>query len=419
MKISVYNLGCKVNKYECDSLLKTLEERGHEVSEDLIYADLYILNTCAVTNEAERKSRQCVSRCLKLNPDAKIVVCGCASQNDPQQFIKKQNVVFVSGNAGKAKLADRLNETGILVDDLPTVYEDDFSPEVVRTRAYVKIQDGCDNYCSYCLIPYVRGRSRSRSISSVVEECLNLQKKCKEITITGIDISSYGKNIGADLATLIYALKDIDCRIRLGSLEVSVIDERLLDALSEMKNFCPQFHLSLQSGEDGVLKKMNRHYTTSNYLDKVKLIRRYFPDCAITTDLICGFPTESQESFDKTLQFIQEVGFAQTHVFGYSPRGGTVAAKYGRIEQSVIKDRVNRALEIADAMRQSYVKSFVGKTLQVLIEDTERGYMCGYSKQYIKCYVAQAEAGELYDVVVEKAEDGIAYCRIINMDKTV
>ncbi len=149
------------------------------------------------------------------------------------------------------------------------------------------------------------------------------------------------------------------------------------------------------------------------------MIRRYFPDCAITTDLICGFPTESQESFDKTLQFIQEVGFAQTHVFGYSPRGGTVAAKYGRIEQSVIKDRVNRALEIADAMRQSYVKSFVGKTLQVLIEDTERGYMCGYSKQYIKCYVAQAEAGELYDVVVEKAEDGIAYCRIINMDKTV
>ncbi|MCX4362329.1 MAG: MiaB/RimO family radical SAM methylthiotransferase, partial [Clostridia bacterium] len=304
-------------------------------------------------------------------------------------------------------------------DDLPTVYEDDFSPEVVRTRAYVKIQDGCDNYCSYCLIPYVRGRSRSRSISSVVEECLNLQKKCKEITITGIDISSYGKNIGADLATLIYALNDIDCRIRLGSLEVSVIDERLLDALSKMKNFCPQFHLSLQSGEDGVLKKMNRHYTTSNYLDKVKLIRRYFPDCAITTDLICGFPTESQESFDKTLQFIQEVGFAQTHVFGYSPRGGTVAAKYGQIEQSVIKDRVNRALEIADAMRQSYVKSFVGKTLQVLIEDMERGYMCGYSKQYIKCYVAQAEAGELYDVVVEKAEDGIAYCRIINMDKTV
>ncbi|MDE6361950.1 MAG: tRNA (N(6)-L-threonylcarbamoyladenosine(37)-C(2))-methylthiotransferase MtaB, partial [Clostridia bacterium] len=386
MKIVVYNLGCKVNKYECDSLLKTLAERGYEVSEDLVYADLYILNTCAVTNEAERKSRQCVSRCLKLNPYAKVVVCGCASQNDPTQFSSKGNVTFVTGNAQKGKLADRLQESGILVEPLPREYEDDFSAEVVRTRAYVKIQDGCDNYCSYCLIPYVRGRSRSRSVESVVEECKNLQRKSKEITITGIDISSYGKNINSDLATLICALSDIDCRIRLGSLEVSVIDDKLLAALKNLKKFCPQFHLSLQSGEDGVLKKMNRHYTTQEYLQKVELIRKYFPDCAITTDLICGFPTESEESFESTLEFIERVGFAQMHVFGYSPRAGTVASRYKLLPPDVVKDRVSRAIKVAEKQRQEYVESFVGKTLQVLTEDTEQGYMSGYSTQYIKCY---------------------------------
>ena len=413
MKIVVYNLGCKVNKYECDSLLKTLTERGYEVSEDLVYADLYILNTCAVTNEAERKSRQCVSRCLKLNPDAKVVVCGCASQNDPQQFATKDNVTFVIGNAQKGKLADRLQESGILLKALPREYEDDFSAEVVRTRAYVKIQDGCDNYCSYCLIPYVRGRSRSRSIESIVEECKNLERKSKEITVTGIDISSYGKNIGCDLATLMRALSDIDCRIRLGSLEVNVIDDDLLSALRGLKKFCPQFHLSLQSGEDGVLKKMNRHYTTAEYLQKVELIRKYFPDSAITTDLICGFPTESEESFESTLAFIEKVGFAQMHVFGYSPREGTVAARYKLLPQGVVKDRVNKAIKVAEKMRQEYVETFVGKTLQLLTEDIEQGYTCGYSAQYIKCYIEGGQSDCLYNVTVEKAVDGIAYCKLI------
>ncbi len=413
MKIVVYNLGCKVNKYECDSLLKTLKERGYEASEDLLYADLYILNTCAVTNEAERKSRQCVSRCLKLNPNAKIIVCGCASQNNPRQFSTKDNVTFVIGNAQKGKLADMLQESGVLVEALPREYEDDFSAEVVRTRAYVKIQDGCDNYCSYCLIPYVRGRSRSRSVESVVEECKNLESKCKEITITGIDISSYGKNIGCDLATLICALSDIDCRIRLGSLEVNVIDDKLLVALKQLKKFCPQFHLSLQSGEDGVLKKMNRHYTTAEYLEKVNLIRKYFPDCAITTDLICGFPTEDEESFASALKFIEKVGFAQMHVFGYSPREGTNATRYKLLPQSVVKDRVSMAIKVAEKKRQEYVESFVGKTLQLLTEDMEQGYMCGYSEQYIKCYTQGGQSDCLYDVKVEKAQDGIAYCKIL------
>lgn len=413
MKAVIYNLGCKVNKYECDSLLKSLKERGYEVSEDLVYADLYILNTCAVTNEAERKSRQCVTRCLRLNPNAKIVVCGCASQNNPTQFSDKENVTYIIGNADKDKIVDNLEEQGILIKPIPTDYEDGFSPEVVRTRAYVKIQDGCDNYCSYCLIPYVRGRSRSRKIQSVVKECSSLCAVCKEITITGIDISSYGKNIGSSLTELIDNLIDIDCRIRLGSLEVNVIDEKLLSSLKSLKKFCPQFHLSLQSGEDGVLKKMNRHYTTSQYEEKVELIRKYFPDASITTDLICGFPTEDEESFENTLKFMDKIGFAQVHVFSYSQRGGTVASRYRQVPAEVKKSRQARASEVARKCKDRYLQKFVGKTLEMLSEDVEGGFMCGYSRQYIKCYIDGGESDRLYKVVVEKIKDGVAYCKVI------
>lgn len=413
MKIVIYNLGCKVNKYECDGLLKSLKERGHEVSEELVFADLYILNTCAVTNEAERKSRQCVSRCLKLNPAAKVVICGCASEHDPKQFADKSGVRFVIGSANKDKLIDSLESEGILVSPLPTEYEDNFSPEVVRTRAYVKVQDGCDNYCSYCLIPYVRGRSRSRKIESVAAECKRLSATCKEIVLTGIDVSSYGKNIGATLTELIQNLADIDCRIRLSSLEVNVIDRPFLLALKSLKKFCPQFHLSLQSGEDGVLKKMNRHYTSAQYLQKVELIREIFPDAAITTDLICGFPTESDESFEKTLKFMDKVGFAQVHVFGYSQRSGTVAAKYPPLSADILKARTAKAARVAKKCKDRYLQGFVGSALEVLSEDIEDGYLCGYSRQYIKCYLDGGESDRIYAVRVESVKDGVAYCKVL------
>lgn len=413
MKAVVYNLGCKVNKYECDSLLKSLRERGYEASEELVCADLYILNTCAVTNEAERKSRQCVTRCLKLNPNAKIIVCGCASQNNALQFADKPNVSYVKGVADKQAIIDELDCEGIEVKELPSVYEDDFSPEVVRTRAYVKIQDGCNNFCSYCLIPYLRGRNRSRSAQSIVAECKELAKKCKEITLTGIDMSSYGKDTGSSLAELIDDLKDIDCRIRLGSLEVNVIDDKLLTALKRLKKFCPQFHLSLQSGEDGVLKKMNRHYTTAQYAQKVKLIREYFADCAITTDLICGFPTESDEAFEKTLEFIKSIGFYQVHCFGYSSRKGTVAAKYRQLAPEVLKDRCARAAKVAEDEKRKYLEQYVGKTLELLTEDEENGYMCGYTRQYIKVYVKGVGSDVLCNVKIAFIKDGIAYGEIV------
>ena len=207
MKIVVYNLGCKVNQYECDSLVKALQDKGHDVKEDLEYADAYILNTCAVTNEAERKSRQCVERCLKFNKDAKIYVCGCASQNNQKQFIEKDNVQYVIGTANKMSLVDSFEKQGENVEEMPTVYEDDFTPSINRTRAYIKVQDGCNRFCTYCLIPYVRGRSRSRQIESVKAECERLAKLTKEIVITGIDLSFYGKDINTSFVELIKALK--------------------------------------------------------------------------------------------------------------------------------------------------------------------------------------------------------------------
>lgn len=384
MNIVVYNLGCKVNQYECDSLVLRLREQGHTVSEDLQPADVYILNTCAVTNEAERKSRQCVERCRKLNPDAQVFVMGCASQNNPTQFADKPGVVHVSGVAHKMQTA-QLSCDGTVVDELPKQYEDEYFAAHARTRAYVKVQDGCNNFCTYCLIPYLRGRSRSRALDAVVAECKVQASQCKEIVLTGIDLSSYGKEIGLSLAQLLEALADLPCRVRLGSLEVNVVDTRLLDATQRLQAFCPQFHLSMQSGADATLRAMNRHYTTREYAEKVALIRRYYPDAAITTDWICGFPTETEEDFCASMEFVRSIGFAQMHVFGYSPRKGTVAARlYQPLDGSILRDRCARAGQLAEELHAAYCNRFVGKSVQVLTEQQEGDYVVGYSREYLR-----------------------------------
>ena len=408
MKICVFNLGCKVNKYESDSIARSLREKGHEVICELGKADVYVLNTCAVTNEAERKSRQCVTRCLRLNPAAKVIVAGCASQANAEQFGKKAGVVFVSGVAGKNKIAEEIEKTGISVDPLPTVYEEMETPSVERTRAYVKVQDGCDNFCSYCLIPYLRGRSRSRTEEDVIKECEELSEDTGEIVLTGIDLSSYGKNTGGSLAELIDKLTGINCRIRLGSLEQGVIDDELLSAAASLKKFCPQFHLSLQSGSDAVLKKMNRHYTTDKYFEKVTLIRTYFPEANITTDLICGFPTETEENFGESLAFIEKVGFGQVHVFGYSARKGTVAAKYPLLSPEVVADRCERAQTVANGLHARYLEGLVGKELEVLFEEEHDGCTAGYGREYARVYAKGAATGEIRRVVAtELFRDGL------------
>ena len=407
MKVVVYNLGCKVNKYECDSMVKALRLKGIEVSENLEYADVYILNTCAVTNEAERKSRQCVERCLKFNKDAKIFVCGCASEHNPDQFISKENVQYVIGSAGKMSLIDSFSLEGIKKQELPKVYEDDFSPIIDRTRAFLKIQDGCNRFCSYCLIPYVRGRSRSRKIESVVLECKEVAKTTKEIVLTGIDVSMYGVDIGTNMVELLNSLKDIDCRIRFGSLECSIITKDFLDACKGLKQFCPQFHLSLQSGDDEVLKRMNRKYTTSEYLEKVKLIRSYFPDSAITTDLIVAFPTESEKQFENTLSFLKEVSFSSIHIFPYSKREGTLAAKYKTLPGQIAKERWKRANEIEEECKNKYLQSMIGKDLEVLIEEKNGEYFEGYSKEYIRVKIKNAKINDIIKCKAKEIEDGI------------
>ena len=405
MKIAVVNLGCKVNQYESDSLIKTLANMGHEVTDTLEYADLYILNTCAVTNEAERKSRQAVKRCKNYNNNARIIVCGCAAEDNAMQFAEKDNVTRVSGVAGKALIPQCIDELGVHVGELPLEYEDDFSPLSMRTRSYVKVQDGCNNFCSYCIIPYLRGRSRSRSIDSVVKECREVEGS-HEIVITGINLSAYGKDTDSSLVELIDSLRDINARIRLGSLEVNVIDEALLESLSRLRMFCPQFHLSLQSGSNSVLKKMNRHYTKEEYLKRVELIRSYYPHAAITTDIICGFPTETIEEFEECLDFARTVDFADMHIFGYSRREGTRAAKLPDYPNSVKKEREYLLEEVhADSMDR-YLRSFVGSEVELLVEEEVDGMFEGYTREYMRARMeGNAHQGEIVSCVVLGVED--------------
>lgn len=392
MKAVVFTLGCKVNDVESGSLIRGLEALGYAVSRELEEADLYIINTCAVTAEAERKSRQAVGKALKYNPNARVLVCGCASQKSPAAFAEKGNVISVTGARRKGKILElaasgfRPEFCGVRVDEGDSAYDELPAPECLKTRNFVKIQDGCNRFCSYCVIPYLRGRSRSRSLESAAEEILS--SAAQETVLTGIDISSYRDEGGRDLADLLSAVREADTRLRLGSIEVSLIDERFLTAAKSVKRFAPQFHLSLQSGSDKVLKSMNRHYTRAEYLEKCALIYGYFPNAAITTDIIVGFPTETEEDFCDSLRIVEEAGFAQVHVFPYSPREGTNAyKKFKELPRAVKKERLSRLLERSAAQKKEYMKKFIGETLELVPETFAEGYTEGYSENYIRLYV--------------------------------
>lgn len=391
MKAVVFTLGCKVNDVESGSIIRGLEELGYEVSREMESADLYVINTCAVTAEAERKSRQTVGKAVKKNPSAKIIVCGCASEKTPTSFLEKGHTVYaVTGAQRKNKVLEIVRSgfaqaCGISLEKEQS-YEDMLLPECLKTRNFVKIQDGCNRFCSYCIIPYLRGRSRSRTLESAVAEILS--STAQETVVTGIDVSEYKDEKGRDLADLMLAVKDADTRLRLGSLEVSLINERFLRALKEVKRFAPQFHLSLQSGSDAVLKSMNRHYTRAEYLEKCRMIYDYFPDAAITTDIIVGFPTETEEDFSASLQIVEEAGFAQIHAFPYSPREGTNAYKrYKELPASVKKERVERILQKGAQEKEKYMRRFIGRRLEIVPENCSDGYTEGYSENYIRVYV--------------------------------
>lgn len=406
MKICVMTLGCKVNKYESDALIYNLKIKGYQATDKFEPADVYVINTCAVTAEAERKSRQMIARCKKYNENAKFFICGCASQKNSGQFLEK-DATFVSGVAGKKKISEyidklakhdrRLLKKRDRTEKLPKDYEDDLFAEQSRTRAYIKIQDGCDNFCSYCIIPYLRGRSRSRAIFSIINEVSKLSKDIKEVVLTGINVTDYKIDGKPSLLSLLTELDTFGLRLRLSSMEDSLISEEFVEGLSRLDNFCQHFHLSLQSGSDSVLKRMNRHYTTKMFKQSVDLIRKYFPLAGITTDIIVGFPNESDEEFRQTYEFTKEVGFSQLHIFPYSNREGTVASKlYRDLPKSIKQKRFEELDKLNTQLKLDFIKK--NKTGSVLIEEQIDGYYVGYTKNYIRCYIPAND---------KKASDGI------------
>ena len=398
MKACILTLGCKVNEAESASLLAGLEARGWETADSPCAADLYIINTCAVTAEAEKKSRQAVARLRKFNPQAPVLVCGCASQNAPEAFSSREGVTLVTGTMRKDRILDLLHEKGVFLQT-ETAFCELPAPKRTHTRANLRIQDGCDRFCSYCLIPYLRGRSRSRSMESVHAEALACG--AREIVLTGIDITSYrdGEN---DLGDLLLSLKDVPARIRLGSLEEGIVSREFLEKMKKAGNVCEHFHLSLQSGSDNVLRAMNRRYTREQYLQACALIGEFFPDAAVTTDIIVGFPTETEEDFMQSLRIVGEAGLARVHAFPYSPRPGTNAARRPPLPDSVKQERMARMLARAKEAEEAYLSRFASRTLTALFESDG-----GYTSNYIRVYAENAKEGGMYEVtLLERYRDG-------------
>jgi len=389
-KVSIVTLGCKVNQVESENIAEELEKLGYSVSMGLNEADIYIINTCAVTNEAERKSRNIITKLLKINPNSSIYVCGCASHNNADNFKKSENVKDIIGNYDKNALVKSICKNDP-TENKPQ--KNNVSRRVTeRTRAILWAQNGCNNFCTYCLIPYLRGRETSFPLADLEKEVKKLEKIANEIVITGINLSSYGNDIeGSDgLIEVARLFKNSPSRFRFSSLEVNVITDKFLSELSTFENFCDQFHLSLQSGGNNTLKSMNRHYTKEQYLEKVELIRKYFPNAGITTDIIIGFPTETEDDFNESLEFVKSVNFFEMHVFPYSKRNGTVAEKFKNIATNV-PERVKKMTEAANAMKQEFLKKNVGLIHEVIIETKKENYYLAHTKNYILCYIESNE----------------------------
>lgn len=405
MIVSVFTLGCKTNLYESGQIIAALQNAGHEAFHGLKKADVFVLNTCAITQEAEKKSRQLVARARKLNPDCRVVVVGCAAEKNRSQFENIANVTFIKGVANKTKIVREILQNGVDVEQIPSVFCEEGFAMQERTRAFVKIQDGCNNFCSYCIVPYLRGRSRSRKIADIVAE--TEQADCAETVLIGIDISQFGRDTGESLSQLLRALKNVRTRIRLGSLEESVVTDEFLQSASEV-NFCPHFHLSLQSGCDTVLKRMNRKYTSAQYMEAVQKIRKVFPDAGITTDVIVGFCGETEEEFAATCEFVRKVDFADIHVFPYSPREGTVAYGWQDVESGVKTHRAEVLGQIKLQLKKRFADKFAGRIVEVLCERKRNGFFEGYSREYLRVYfTGNCNIGETVTVkIIQPYLDG-------------
>ncbi len=395
MKAAFYTLGCKVNQYESQAMAQSLEKHGFIITDPADEADVYIINSCTVTAESDRKTRQAVRRFKKLHPNSIVALTGCMTQAFPEYGEKLDEADIVIGNKSNRLLYDYINQyingSGrIFAVDLHKT-GDEFTGDTIssfreRTRASVKIEDGCNRFCSYCIIPYARGRVRSKSLDELKNEIAELEKNgFSEIVLVGINLSAYGMGTDVNIVDAVKLAASFEGikRVRLGSLEPDHITDEIIDGLSEIPEFCPQFHISLQSGCDSTLKRMNRHYDSSEYYELCRKLRSAFADTTITTDVMVGFPGETPENFECSLEFVKKVGFEKVHVFPYSIRPGTPAAKMpDQIEKSEKEKRAAIMTAAADKIRKDFLERQIGKTLEVLIEEHHGGFAQGFTANY-------------------------------------
>ena len=430
MKFSFYTLGCKTNQYETQAMEQLLVQKGHEIGTWEDDCQGYIVNTCSVTAVADKKNRAVIRRCRKLHPDAVIGVCGCYTQH-AAEAVQALEVDVVSGSAGREAFLDMMlaamedRQKRSAVDAALRRREFEVLPAgglSERTRAMLKVQDGCVNFCSYCIIPYTRGPVRSAPLELAVRQAKELaQQGYREIVVTGIEIASWGVDLPGkpNMVTLIAALCEAvpDLRIRLGSLEPRVVTEEFCQTLSKYPNLCPHFHLSMQSGSDTVLARMKRKYDTARYYESVELLRKYFPGCALTTDMIVAFPGETEEEFEESLAFIRKCAFAEMHIFPYSRRPGTPADKMpGQHPNAVKEDRSRRAIAVASEMTRDYGRGMAGTIQEILFEEAHLGIWSGHAPNYVRVSVKSDE--DLHNQVrrvriLGDGADGCAFGEIV------
>lgn len=425
-KVALHNLGCKVNAYEIEAMQQLLEEAGYEIVPFEPGADIYVINTCTVTNIADRKSRQMLHKAKKMNPEAIVVATGCYVQTGGEKLEKDEAIDLVLGNNQKINIVEALaeyaeNKPGhgshvIKINQTKEYEELSIDHTAEHVRAYIKVQDGCNQFCTYCIIPYARGRVRSRNIESVLKEVRALAEKgYKEVVLTGIHLSSYGVDFPEEkketLLSLIRAVHEIEGirRIRLGSLEPGIVTREFAEEIAALPKVCPHFHLSLQSGCDETLERMNRRYRSGEYRERCELLREVYGNPALTTDVIVGFPQESEEEFRKSYDFVDSIRFYETHIFKYSRRQGTKAAAMdGQLTEAEKSFRSEKMIELHHRHAGDYEKSMLGKNLEVLIEEEYtkdgRTWYLGHSREYIKTAVPKSEAYGVNDIVIVKAE---------------
>lgn len=425
-KVALHNLGCKVNAYEIEAMQQLLEEAGYEIVPFEPGADIYVINTCTVTNIADRKSRQMLHKAKKMNPEAIVVATGCYVQTGGEKLEKDEAIDLVLGNNQKINIVEALAEYAenkpshgshvIKINQTKEYEELSIDHTAEHVRAYIKVQDGCNQFCTYCIIPYARGRVRSRNIESVLKEVRALAEKgYKEVVLTGIHLSSYGVDFPEEkketLLSLIRAVHEIEGirRIRLGSLEPGIVTREFAEGIAALPKVCPHFHLSLQSGCDETLERMNRRYRSGEYRERCELLREVYGNPALTTDVIVGFPQESEEEFRKSYDFVDSIRFYETHIFKYSRRQGTKAAAMdGQLTEAEKSFRSEKMIELHHRHAGDYEKSMLGKKLEVLIEEEYtkdgRTWYLGHSREYIKTAVPKSEAYGVNDIVIVKAE---------------